>query len=95
MQYVSSHQYQKSKYKYKRKDYGNPKKEGYSKPFNDAFGSKGGKVRKWEKCTYFHKGFHPKSACMKKKIDLVTQILHQNNLGDRIPKGSKNKKLED
>jgi hypothetical protein len=33
----------------------NPKKEGYSKPFNDSSGSKGGKRIKWEKCTYYHK----------------------------------------
>jgi hypothetical protein len=32
-------------------------------------------------------------AC-RKKIDLITQILQQKNLGDRIPEGAK-KKLED
>jgi hypothetical protein len=33
---------------------------------------------------------------MKKKIDLMTQILHQNNLGDCIQEGAKKKKkLED
>ena len=53
------HQYQKYKYKYKMKSHENPKKEGYSKPFIDASRSKGGKGRKGEKCTYFHKGFHP------------------------------------
>jgi hypothetical protein len=47
-----SHQNKKYKNKYKGKGHGNPKKEGYSKPFNDSFGSKGGKGRKWEKCTY-------------------------------------------
>jgi hypothetical protein len=31
---------------------------------------------------------------MKKKIDLLTQILQNNNLGDQIPEGSK-KNLED
>jgi hypothetical protein len=60
----SGHQYQKSKYKDKMKAHANTKKEGYSKPINDASGSKGGKGRKEEKCTYFHKGFHPESACM-------------------------------
>jgi hypothetical protein len=59
-----SHQYQKSKDKDKRKAHANMKKEGYSKPFTDASRSKGVKGRKGEKCTYFHKGFHPKSACM-------------------------------
>jgi hypothetical protein len=65
----------KSKDQYERKAHANPKKEGYSKPFNDASGSKGGKGRKGEKCTYFHKGFHQESACIQKKIDLMTQIL--------------------
>jgi hypothetical protein len=59
-----SHQYQKYKDKYKRKAHAHPKKEGYSKPFTDASRSKGGKERKGEKCTYFHKGFHPEYACM-------------------------------
>jgi hypothetical protein len=90
-----SHQYHKSKDKYKRKSHENPKKEGYSKPFNDASRSKGGKGRKWEKCTYYHKGFHPESACMKKQIDQMGQIVHQNNLGYHIPEVSKKKKPED
>jgi hypothetical protein len=55
----SNHPNHKYKDKDKSKAHANPKKEGYSKPFNDAFGSKGGRGRKWEKCTYFHKGFHP------------------------------------
>jgi hypothetical protein len=71
------HQYKKSKEKYKRKEHANPKKEGHSKPFNDASRSKGGKGRKGEKCTYFHKRFHPESTCMQKQIDLMTQILQQ------------------
>jgi hypothetical protein len=41
VQYGSGHQYYKSKDKYKRKAHANPKKEGYSKPFNDASRSKG------------------------------------------------------
>jgi hypothetical protein len=44
-----SHQYHKSKYKYKRKSLANPKKEGYSKPFYNASGSKDGKGIKGEK----------------------------------------------
>jgi hypothetical protein len=59
MQDGSGHQYQKYKDKDKRKAHVNPKKEGYSKPFSDASGSKGGEGRKGEKCTYCHKGFHP------------------------------------
>jgi hypothetical protein len=32
---------------------------------------------------------------MQKKIDLMSQILHKNNLGDRIPEGEKKKNPED
>jgi hypothetical protein len=32
---------------------------------------------------------------MKKQIDLMTQVLHRNNLGDFIPEGAKKKKEED
>jgi hypothetical protein len=37
------------------------------------------KERKGEKYTYFHKGFHPESTCMKKNIDQMAQILQKNN----------------
>jgi hypothetical protein len=37
---------------------------------------------------------HPESACMKKKIDLMVQILQKNNLRDFIPEAAK-KKSED
>jgi hypothetical protein len=47
---------------------------------------------KGEKCTYHHKGFHSESACMQKQIDLMSQIIQQNNLGDHIPEGAKKKK---
>jgi hypothetical protein len=87
--------YHKSKDKDKWTAHAHPKKEGYTKPFTDASGSKGEKGRKGEKCTYCHKGFHSESACMQKKIDLMSQILQKNNLGDRIPEGSKKKNLED
>jgi hypothetical protein len=30
-----------------------------------------------------------------KKIDMISQILQKNNLGDRIPEGAKKKKPED
>jgi hypothetical protein len=39
-------QNQRSKQKGKGKAYVEPKKEGYSKPFNDSSGSKGGKGKK-------------------------------------------------
>jgi hypothetical protein len=38
---------------------------------------------------------HEESTCMKKQIDLMTEVLHMNNLGDFIPEGSKKKKEED
>jgi hypothetical protein len=41
-----SQKYQKSKDKYKHKSHAHMKKEGYTKPFTDAFGSKGEKGRK-------------------------------------------------
>jgi hypothetical protein len=87
-------QNQKSKKKGKGKVHADPKKEGYSKPFNDSSGSKGGKGKKGKKCTYCNRGFHPESTCMKKKIDLMAHILQKNNLGDHIPEGAK-KKPED
>jgi hypothetical protein len=89
-----SHKYHKSKYNYKNKAHANPNKEGYSKPFSDASGSKGGKGRKGEKCAYCHKGFHLEYACMQKKIDILTQILQKNNLGEHILEGAKKKKPE-
>jgi hypothetical protein len=71
------------------------KKEGCTKPFTDASGSKGEKGRKGEKFTYCHKGFHLEYTCMQKKIDLMSHIIQKNNLGDRIPEGANKKKLED
>jgi hypothetical protein len=62
-----SQKYQKYTYKYKMKSHAHLKKEGYTKTFTDASGSKGEKGIKGEKCTYCHKGFHSESACMQKK----------------------------
>jgi hypothetical protein len=95
MQDGRNHQYQKYKDKEKRKAHENMNKEGYSKPFNNASESKGGKGRKGEKCRYFHKGFHRESTCMQKKIYLMIQILQEKNLLDRILEGAKNKNPED
>jgi hypothetical protein len=94
MQY-GSQKYHKYKYKYKRKSHAHVNKEGYTKPVTDAFRSKGEKGRKGEKCMYCHKGFHPESSCMKKQIDIMSQILQKNNLGDHIPKGVRKKKPKD
>jgi hypothetical protein len=66
------------------------KKEGCSKPFNDSSSSKyssnsKGKKKKGKHCTYCNKPNHEESTCMKKQIDLMTQVLQRNNLGDIIP----------
>jgi hypothetical protein len=44
---------------------------------------------------YCHKGFYSESAFMQKKKDLMSQILQEKNLGDRIPEGDKKKKPKD
>jgi hypothetical protein len=57
----------KTKKKGKGKAHAEPKKEGYSKPFDDSSGSKGGKGKKGKtKCGYCNHGYHLESACMKK-----------------------------
>jgi hypothetical protein len=81
----------KSKSKGKGKTHAKPKKDGYSKPFNDFSGSKGGKSKQGKKCGYCNRGNHLESTCMKKQIDLMAQILEKNNLGDFIPEVSKKK----
>ena len=32
------------------------------------------------KCAYYSKGYHPESSCMKKQIDMLTQLLEKNNI---------------
>ena len=32
------------------------------------------------KCAYCSKGYHPKISCMKKQIDMLTQLLEKNNI---------------
>ena len=32
------------------------------------------------KCPYYSKGYHPESSCMKKQIDMLTQLLEKNNI---------------
>jgi hypothetical protein len=75
-----SQKHHKSKDKDKWKAHAHPNKEGYTKPFTDSPGSKGEKGRKGEKCTCCHKGFHPESACMKKKIYLMTLYFRKTTL---------------
>jgi hypothetical protein len=48
--YDGIQKYKKYKYKYKWKSHAHMKKEGYTKPFINASGSKGEKGRKGEKC---------------------------------------------
>ena len=31
------------------------------------------------KCAYCNKGYHPESSCMKKQIDMLTQLPEKNN----------------
>ena len=59
----------------KGKAHSHPKKEGYTKPFNDSSGSRNEKGKKGDKFTYCHRGFHPESSCMKKTIDQMAEIL--------------------
>jgi hypothetical protein len=59
-----------SKKKGKGKVHADPKKEGYSTPFDDSSGSKGSKGKKGKNnCGYCNHGYHPESTCMKKQID--------------------------
>ena len=41
------------------------------------------------KCAYCGKGFHPASSCMKKHIDMLTQLLEKNNIS--LPSGASKK----
>ena len=41
------------------------------------------------KCTYYHKGCNPESACMKKTIDMMAQMLDKNNI--LVPEGARKK----
>ena len=49
------------------------------------------------KCAYCSKGFHPESSCMKKKIEMLTQILEKNNISllDSSKKGEGGSNSED
>ena len=39
------------------------------------------------KCAYYSKGNHPESSCMKKQIDMLTQLLDKNGIS--LPDSSK------
>ena len=38
--------------------------------------------KKWStsKCSYCSKGFHPENKCLKKKMDLMSQLLEKHNI---------------
>ena len=72
----------KSKKKYKKP---HEQKRDKSKSQEEPSGSKKNfqkKKNKGEvsKCTYCSKGYHPENSCMKKKIDMLTQLLEKNNI---------------
>ena len=47
------------------------------------------KKQEKKKCTYCHKGWNLESACMKKTIDMMAQLLKNNNIP--LPQGARNK----
>jgi hypothetical protein len=75
----------KSKHKGKEKQ---KEKEEYSKPFKDSSGSKDSsnskekkKNMKGNQFTYCNKPNHDESTCMKKKNDLMAEVLLSHSLG--------------
>ena len=71
----------KNKHKNKGKKDQENKKEGKQNSTDESLNfkaSKGNKENK--KCSYCNRGFHPKSSCMKKTIDLMEQTLEQHHL---------------
>ena len=84
-----NHRYDSNQKNQQQKDNGkahsHPKKEGYTKPFNDSSSSRSEKGKKGNRCTYCQRGFHPESSWMKKQIDQMAEILQKHNLGDHIP----------
>ena len=55
----------------------NSKKKNFQKKKGKGEGSK---------CAYCSKGFHPEGSCMKKQIDMLTQLLEKNNIS--LPSGA-------
>ena len=58
---------------------------GVSNPCKDRVKNKQEK----KKCTYCHKIWRPESACMKKTIDMMAQLLEKNNIS--LSKGARKK----
>ena len=72
--------------KRKKKDKNPPeKKRDKSKSQEEPSGSKKNFQKKknkgeMRKCAYYSKGYDLESSCMKKKIDMLTQLLDKNNI---------------
>ena len=68
------------------------KKEGKQNSTDESSSSKELKRKKEKtKCSYYNKGFHLETSCMKKTIDLITQSFEQHHLEDSIPNNATNK----
>ena len=70
-----------------KKKYKNPfeQKRDKEKSQEESSGSKKNPQKKknkgeMSKYAYCNKGYHPEISCMKKKIDMLTQILEKNNI---------------
>ena len=70
-----------------KKKFKNPleQKRDKSKSQEDPSGSKKNFQKKknkgeMKKCTYCCKGYHPERSCMKKKIDMLNQLLEKNKI---------------
>ena len=77
--------YKDSKYPEKKKQDRPKSSDGGSNPCKD----KDKKKQEKTKCTYCHKGWHLKSACMKNTIEMMAQLLEKNNIP--LPEGARKK----
>ena len=67
----------------RKKKYKKPpeQKRDKNKSQEDPQGSKKKKNKgEMRKCAYYSKGYHLESSCMKKHIDMLTQLLEKNNI---------------
>ena len=76
---VNSKYKKKSKNPLDQKGDKSKSQEDSSNSKKNNFQNKKGK-REGSKCAYCGKGFHPESSCMKKQIDMLTQLLEKNNI---------------
>ena len=80
-------------YKGNKKDKKPPEQMGdNSKSHEESSNSKKNKSQKkkgkgeMSKCAYYDKGYHPERYCMKKQIDILTQLLEKHNIS--LPEGA-------